>query len=59
MHLAGAVGAALAKHCLAEGWLLRHRDSRAVALTPKGRRALAERFSIDISPRLQSRDHNG
>jgi DNA-binding transcriptional ArsR family regulator len=49
MHLAGAVGAALAKHCLSEAWLVRDRDSRAVLLTPRGRRALAERFAIDLS----------
>jgi DNA-binding transcriptional ArsR family regulator len=52
MHLAGALGAALASHSLASGWVVRHRDSRAVALTPKGKRALAERFSIDVSPKV-------
>jgi DNA-binding transcriptional ArsR family regulator len=59
MHLAGALGAALTKHCLSDGWLVRHRDSRAVAVTPKGRRALAERFAIELSPTPGARDRNG
>jgi DNA-binding transcriptional ArsR family regulator len=46
-HLAGAIGAALAERCFVLGWLERLRDSRAVAITPRGRGALRELFSFD------------
>ena len=46
-HLAGALGAALAERCFALGWVERIRDSRAVAITPRGRNALRELFRID------------
>ena len=46
-HLAGALGAALAERCFALGWVDRIRDSRAVALTPRGQIALRELFRID------------
>src|SRR5690606_24079319 len=40
-HLAGALGAALLDRCLEQGWLRRRRDSRALVVTARGRRALA------------------
>lgn len=40
-HLAGPLAVALLAHGMARGWLRRHADSRAVSLTPAGRRALA------------------
>jgi hypothetical protein len=46
-HLAGAVGAALAERCFARGWIDRVRDSRAVAITPRGRNVLRELFGFD------------
>jgi DNA-binding transcriptional ArsR family regulator len=46
-HLAGALGAALAERCFALGWVDRIRDSRAVAITPRGQIALRELFRID------------
>ena len=46
-HLAGAPGAALAERCFALGWVDRIRDSRAVAITPRGEIALRERFRIE------------
>jgi DNA-binding transcriptional ArsR family regulator len=46
-HLAGAIGAALAQRCFALGWIERLRDSRAVAITPRGRGGLRERFGFD------------
>ncbi len=49
-HLAGAVAAALASRCFDLGWLRRERDSRAVAITPKGRAGFAERFGIRLDP---------
>ena len=46
-HLAGAVGAALAERCFARGWIERIRDSRAVAITPRGHIALRELFGFN------------
>jgi DNA-binding transcriptional ArsR family regulator len=48
VHLAGALGAALAERCFALRWIDRVRDSRAVAITSDGRDALRELFGIDI-----------
>ncbi len=47
-HIAGAVGAGLAGHCLALGWIQRQRDTRAVSVTAKGRAGLRETFGIDF-----------
>jgi DNA-binding transcriptional ArsR family regulator len=38
-HIAGALGAALMQHFLAEGWLARIRESRALRVTQKGQRS--------------------
>ncbi len=46
-HLAGAVGAALAERCFALGWIERIRDSRAVAITPRGHNVLRELFDFN------------
>ncbi len=46
LHLAGAVGAALATRCFELGWIERVRDSRAVAIPPAGRRGFTEVFGI-------------
>lgn len=43
-HLAGALGAALCTHSLAQGWVRRIDGTRAVAITPKGRRVYREEF---------------
>lgn len=40
-HVAGAVGAALCRHCLDTGWIERIGSGRAVRLTPAGRHALS------------------
>jgi len=48
-HLAGAVGAALCSHCLAEGWIRRIEGSRAVAVTRKGEEALRRHFGIVVT----------
>ena len=48
-HVAGAVGAALAKRCFNLGWLERMPDSQAVAVTSSGRRGFRETFGIDVS----------
>jgi DNA-binding transcriptional ArsR family regulator len=45
-HVAGFVGAEICRCCLERGWLTRMRDSRALQLTPEGRRGLAETFGV-------------
>jgi DNA-binding transcriptional ArsR family regulator len=45
-HLAGAVGAALAARCFDLNWLTRMRDTRAVVVTPNGRRGFDDLFGI-------------
>ena len=42
-HVAGAVGAALCSRCFALGWMRRMDGSRAVAVSPAGRRELRRR----------------
>jgi hypothetical protein len=46
-HLAGSVGAALAARCFELGWIERLRDTRAIAISPAGRRGFAETFGIE------------
>lgn len=45
-HLAGAVGAALCAHALATGWMTRIGTTRALAVTPVGRRAWHDRLGL-------------
>jgi DNA-binding transcriptional ArsR family regulator len=47
-HIAGAVGAALARRCFEAGWIERLRDTRAVAVTTPGRRALQRALGIEL-----------
>jgi DNA-binding transcriptional ArsR family regulator len=47
-HLAGAIGAALAERCFALGWVARRRDTRAVAISPRGHTGLDEVFGIRL-----------
>jgi DNA-binding transcriptional ArsR family regulator len=47
-HIGGAVGAALANRCFALKWIEPVRDSRALAITPAGRRGLMEIFALSI-----------
>jgi len=47
-HLGGALGAALATRCFDLGWLARNRDSRALTITPAGRKGLASAFGVSI-----------
>jgi DNA-binding transcriptional ArsR family regulator len=47
-HLAGALGAALLKKMMEEHWLRRMKDTRAVLLTPKGRKAMSEIFGLAV-----------
>jgi DNA-binding transcriptional ArsR family regulator len=48
-HLAGRLGAALARRCFEQGWIERLRDSRAVRVTAPGRAGLAEAFGLDLA----------
>ncbi|MFF2411499.1 ArsR/SmtB family transcription factor [Streptomyces sp. NPDC058092] len=45
-HLAGAVGAALCAHALATGWMTRIGTTRALTVTPAGRRAWHDRLGL-------------
>ncbi|TAM58817.1 hypothetical protein EPN52_09210 [bacterium] len=45
-HVGGALGAALARHCFEQGWLVRVEDSRALRVTPHGREELRRVFGV-------------
>jgi DNA-binding transcriptional ArsR family regulator len=45
-HLAGTLGAALCAHCLDHGWIRRATGTRAVDITPQGRRMFREKFGV-------------
>jgi DNA-binding transcriptional ArsR family regulator len=49
LHLGGLVGAAICTHCFSAGWIRRIERTRAVALTPKGQRALRESFGFRLT----------
>jgi DNA-binding transcriptional ArsR family regulator len=48
LHIGGAVGAALATRCFELKWIERIGDSRALTITPLGRRGLMESFGFSI-----------
>jgi DNA-binding transcriptional ArsR family regulator len=54
-HLAGAVGAALAKRLFALGWITRVRDGRALVITPLGSRKLDQTFGVELPERTKAR----
>jgi DNA-binding transcriptional ArsR family regulator len=47
-HIGGAVGAAIATRCFELKWIERVRDSRALAITPTGRRGLMDAFNLSL-----------
>ena len=47
-HLGGTVGAVLAQRCFDLKWLQRMRDSRALIITPAGRRGLGDAFGLSL-----------
>jgi hypothetical protein len=47
-HLAGAVGAAIAEHALAERWVARVAGTRALRVTDEGRRGFLEQFALNL-----------
>ena len=57
-HLAGALGAGLARRCFDLGWLERQRDGRALRLTALGREGLGHRFGIALEPVVLPRAAN-
>jgi DNA-binding transcriptional ArsR family regulator len=48
VHLAGALGSALAARCFEVGWIARIRDTRALRITPLGKQGFAETFGINL-----------
>jgi len=48
-HLAGALGAGLARRCFDLGWIERMREGRALRITPLGREGFAHRFGLDLA----------
>jgi len=47
-HIAGKIGAALCTYSFGQGWIRRIKDTRAVAITPKGERAFREQFGAQL-----------
>ena len=50
VHVAGRVGAAICSHVLQAGWVRHMTGTRALAVTPPGRRALAQTFGVELAP---------
>jgi DNA-binding transcriptional ArsR family regulator len=48
-HLAGAVGAALCNRCIDLNWIERAQGTRALTITPKGRRGFADNFGVILN----------
>ena len=55
-HIAGAVGAAIAKRYFDLGWLARVRHSQAVLVTASGRRGFRKTFGVDASSPGEGRE---
>lgn len=51
-HLAGALGAAVLQTFTSRKWVIQNLDSRALALTPKGRKELYGRFGIKVEDKV-------
>lgn len=47
-HLAGRLGAAIAEVAIAEQWVVRVRDSRALRVTQRGRTALSRELAVSL-----------
>jgi hypothetical protein len=49
LHVAGALGAALAEHLFALSWIKRRAGNRSIELTDAGRAGLASEFGVDLA----------
>ncbi|HVO03529.1 MAG TPA: winged helix-turn-helix domain-containing protein [Candidatus Cybelea sp.] len=49
-HVSGALGAAFCARCFELGWITRMKDTRAVAVTPKGAAGFREALGIEFGP---------
>jgi DNA-binding transcriptional ArsR family regulator len=49
-HVAGALGAALLRHYLEDGWLARVRDSRKLLVTPRGQDRFVRLLGVTLGP---------
>ena len=47
MHLAGFVGASLCRRCFELGWIRRMKDTRALAITPRGAEGFRQLFGVE------------
>jgi hypothetical protein len=47
-HLSGRLGAELCRHSLAVGWIRRRQGSRALDVTPEGRRVFRDVFQLEM-----------
>lgn len=56
LHLAGAIGAALAARCFELGWVARLRDTRALKIPPSGERGFREAFGIRLHDTTRTAD---
>jgi DNA-binding transcriptional ArsR family regulator len=54
-HVAGLVGAEIWRRCLKLGWLARGRDTRAISVTPAGRRGFRDTLGIDLESGARTR----
>ncbi len=54
-HIAGAIGSKLARRCFDLGWIRRMKDTRALAITPRGAEGFRELFGIAADSTLAER----
>ncbi len=47
IHLAGRLGTAICRHCLARGWLMQKQGARAIGITPSGQIALRDWLGLE------------
>jgi DNA-binding transcriptional ArsR family regulator len=52
VHVGGAVGAAICRHSIENGWVRRRNGTRAVSITPKGQRIFREEFGVQLAPHV-------
>ena len=55
MHLGGRLGSALLQKSLASNWVRQDKESRTLAITPKGERAFRDQFGIPVEVLMAQR----